>query len=65
MADKSRFGPELSEAQIDASLEEFDSGVSNKSVILLGFAGYKMMITNSALRAWVGYLSLHIQCALI
>ena len=45
MADKSRFGLELSEAEIDPS-------VFNKTIIiLLKLAGYKMNITNSALHA--------------
>ena len=37
MADKSRFGPELTEA-----------GIFHKTIILLGLAGYKMIITNEA-----------------
>ena len=54
MADKSRFGPELTEGEI------VDTGVFIKTIILLGLAVYKMIITNSA-----RYLSLHIQPALV
>ena len=43
MADKSRFGPELTEGEI------VDTGVFIKTIILLGLAVYKMIITNSAL----------------
>ena len=48
MADKSRFGPILTET--DKSNQHgrvVDPGVFNKN----GFAGYKMIITSSALRA--------------
>ena len=50
MADKSRFGPELTEAGIDASVHEriVDPGVFDLTIILLGLAGYKMVITSSA-----------------
>ena len=46
MADKSRFGPELTEAEVDALVA--DPGVCNKTIILVGLAGYKMITTNSA-----------------
>ena len=58
MANKSRFAPKLTEAKINALI--VDSGVFNKTIILIGLAGYKMIITNS-----VHYLSLHIQHALL
>ena len=53
MADKSRFGPELTEAEIDASVcvRVVDPGAFNKTIILLGLAGCKMIIANSALHA--------------
>ena len=44
MADKSRFGPELTEAEIDAFV---NPGVFNKTIILLGLAGYKIIKTNA------------------
>ena len=51
-ADRSRFGPELTEAEIDGSVEELlILEFFNQTIILLGLAGYKMIITNSALRA--------------
>ena len=51
MADKSRFGPELTEANIQNQHGRVvDPGVFNKTIILLGLAGYKMIITNPALR---------------
>ena len=36
----------------------------NKTIILLGLAGYEMIITDSALRASL-VISFHIQCALV
>ena len=55
MADKSRFGPGLTEAEIDALVDKYyprkhqrrvvDPGVfTNKTIILLGLTGYKMVI---------------------
>ena len=51
MADKSRFRLELSEAEIDASLEEL--WILDNIIILLGLAGYmyKIVVTYSALGA--------------
>ena len=52
MADKNRLGPELSEAEINASVEELlIQEFFNKTIILLGIARHKMIKTNSALRA--------------
>ena len=52
MAGKSRFGPELTEAEIHALVYNVvDPGVFNNTIILLGLAGYEMIITNLALRA--------------
>ena len=43
MADKSRFGPELTEAETDAVVDnttpQEHHGVFNKTIILLGLAG--------------------------
>ena len=55
MADKSRLGPELTKAEIDALVNTIhgrvvDPGVFHKTIILLGLARYKI-ITNSVLRA--------------
>ena len=46
MAHKSCFGPEQNQHG-----RVVDPGVFNKIIILLGLAGYKMIITNLALRA--------------
>ena len=43
MAIKSRFGPEKNQHG-----GVVDRGVFNKTIILLGLAGYKMIITNEA-----------------
>ena len=52
MVDKCCFGPELTEAEIDALVEELlILEFFNKKIILLGLAGYKTIIINSALRA--------------
>ena len=53
MADKSRFGPKLTEAEVDALIDGrvVDPGVFNKTIIRLGIAGFKMIITDSALCA--------------
>ena len=54
MADKSSFRPQLTEAEIDALVDNTTPkrpGVFNKTVILLGLAGYKVIMTNSVLRA--------------
>ena len=40
-------------------------GVFNKTIIPLALVGYEMVIANLALRALVGYLSSHIQRALV
>ena len=40
-------------------------GVFNKIIIPLALVGYEMIIANSALRASFGYLSSHIQRALV
>ena len=49
MADKSRFGPEKTEVAIDALVDKYypreHHGVFNKTIIVLGLAGYKMIIT--------------------
>ena len=51
-------------AEIGALVDNVvDPGVFNKTIIVLGLAGYKMIITNEA--RIVGYLSLHIQRALV
>ena len=48
MADKSRFEQEFTEAEIDAfSGRVVDPGVFNKTVILQGLAGYKMIRINT------------------
>ena len=54
MADKSRFGPELTEAEIDA-LELLILEFLIKHLFYSGLLGMK----------WFGYLSLHIQRALV
>ena len=46
MANKSRFALELTEAESDASVDFVDPEVSNKTIILLVLAGYKMIITS-------------------
>ena len=52
MAVKSRFGPELTEAESDALVDNVvGPGVFNKTIIPLGLAGYNMIITNLPLRA--------------
>ena len=53
MANKSCFKPELSEAKVDASVEELLilEFLINHTIIVLGLAGYELTITISALRA--------------
>ena len=54
MADRSRFGPELTEAETNALVDNTIPGnimiFFFKTIILLELAGYKMIITVSALR---------------
>ena len=73
LADKSRFGPELTEAEIDASADNTTSRKTKEELLILEF-----LMKHSTWACWIsndynqlgamhliGYLSLHIQRALI
>ena len=59
MADKSRFGPELAEAEIDALVDNTTPG-NTKELLILEF-----LIKQLFYSGLLDYLSLHIQRALV